>query len=121
MRVQDCADPWDRKRQKKVRPSENICTSIDFICRPSKMRLGANMPTELGLRHRIKIEEFFATILTPQLINCSKVDNFSNKMSREIIHCHYRQLQPFVRPCYHFQLERTVLFSSRLSIIVEIA
>ena len=43
MRVRDCADPWGRKRRKKVRLSENICTGIDSSRRPSKVRSGADM------------------------------------------------------------------------------
>ena len=48
MRVRDCADPWDRIRQKEVRPSENIGTSIDSTRRPSKVRSGADMPTTIN-------------------------------------------------------------------------
>ena len=48
MKVRDCADPWDRKHRKKVRPSENIGTSIDSIRRSNKVRSGADMPTTIN-------------------------------------------------------------------------
>ena len=80
----------------------------------------ASLTTELGQRHRVKIKAGVAAIFA-QGMNDSKVDNFSSKLSQGIIDYHYRRLQPFVRPCNHFRLERTALCSSRLSIIVEIA